>query len=535
MPLLLGLAAAIPLAFIDPDELALVISAAPGEILLVGIKAAVGAALVGFVFALALLIAVYGASRQTAYARPSTSFSLPVGIIIFLVLAVFIYFFAGQPGFFGEGLFVLLESQPDLSTAAQITDPVQRRQFVYDTLVAHAAASQADIRQRLDRFGVDYTPYYLVNGIHVQGGLLAHLWLLTRPEVSTVLTIPNLRPLPALPPQSLGSDSRPTEPQWNLTNIHADRVWQDFGVTGTGVVIGQSDSGVQWDHPELADSYRGRNGDHNFNWYDPWYGSQQPQDINGHGTHTLGSVLGNSTGVAPDAQWIACANLARNLGNPAYYLDCMQFMLAPFPLGGSPFSDGDPARGAQVLNNSWGCPEIEGCQPETLLPAVRALTQAGIFVVASAGNDGPFCASLDDPLAIYPEVFTVGAGDENGSLAFFSSLGPVDVDGSNRIKPDVIAPGELVLSAMPDGTYGVMSGTSMAGPHVAGVVALMWSANPKLIGDIERTRQILYESSDHAYNGYLPGCPGATDIPSTAIGYGMIDAYNAVKAAIELK
>ena len=96
--------------------------------------------------------------------------------------------------------------------------------------------------------------------------------------------------------------------------------------------------------PELANSYRGRNGDHNFNWYDPWYGAQQPQDINGHGTHTLGSVLGNSTGVAPDAQWIACANLARNLGNPAYYLDCMQFMLAPFPLGGSPFSDGDPAR-----------------------------------------------------------------------------------------------------------------------------------------------------------------------------------------------
>ena len=94
-------------------------------------------------------------------------------------------------------------------------------------------------------------------------------------------------------------------------------------------------------------------------------------------------------GVAPDAQWIACVNLERNLGNPPLYLNCMQFMLAPFPHNGDPLKDGDPTRAAYVLNNSWGCPTLEGCDAESLRPAVDALRKAGIFVAVSAGNDGP--------------------------------------------------------------------------------------------------------------------------------------------------
>jgi subtilisin family serine protease len=84
---------------------------------------------------------------------------------------------------------------------------------------------------------------------------------------------------------------------------------------------------------------------------------------------------------------------------------------------------------------------------------------------------------------------------------------------------------------MPGSTYGEMTGTSMAGPHVAGVVALMWSANPQLVGDIERTRQILIETAQ-PYTGPLPDCSGAQDTPSTAVGYGLVDAYAAVKAAM---
>ena len=194
---------------------------------------------------------------------------------------------------------------------------------------------------------------------------------------------------------------------------------------GAGIIIGQSDSGVQWDHPELQDLYRGADANHSLNWYDPWYASPIPYDINGHGTHTLATILGNHTGVAPDAQWIACSNLARNLGSPSLYLDCMQFMLAPFPQDGDPFQDGQPASGANILNNSWGCPDIEGCDTLVFQPALSALKIAGIFFVASAGNDGPYCASLNVPPPIYAEAFAVGAIDRSRKLAEFSSIGPV--------------------------------------------------------------------------------------------------------------
>ena len=89
----------------------------------------------------------------------------------------------------------------------------------------------------------------------------------------------------------------------------------------------------------------------------------------------------------------------------------------------------------------------------------------------------------------------MGAVNRDGVLSEFSSLGPVTVDGSGRAKPDIVAPGERVLSAMPGGTYEYQDGTSMAGPHVAGVVALLWSAKPELIGDIERTERILAETA----------------------------------------
>ncbi|NKQ37314.1 MAG: S8 family serine peptidase, partial [Chloroflexi bacterium] len=491
----------------------------------------------------------------------------PAFTVITLLLAAAVYFTAGQPGLHGDRIFVILKDQADVSSAVQIDDYDQRRQFVYDALTSHADTTQADLRQSLDRLGVDYTPYYLVNGLEVRGGLPLQWWLSTRPEVDRVIPSPVLRPVPANLPLPSQPASPPAEPEWNLTNIGADRVWQEFGVTGQGIVIGQSDSGVQWDHPELLDGYRGQDGNHDGNWLDPWNGSAAPTDAGGHGTHTLGSILGNNVGVAPDAAWFACANLSRNLGNPALYLDCMQFMLAPYPQAGSAFTDGDPTRSAHVLNNSWGCPEAyEGCDADSLQTAVAALRAAGIFVVASAGNDGPDCRTITDPIAIYDESFTVGAVDRNNNLAVFSSAGPVTVDGSGRIKPDIIAPGVDVLSSVPGDGYARNSGTSMAGPHVVGVVALIWSANPDLIGDIERTEEILRASAtpfqpapgvsslpedlaelegeapafladslEQAADPVSGTCLAETDtavIPNNVAGYGIVNAYEAVKLAL---
>jgi subtilisin family serine protease len=339
-------------------------------------------------------------------------------------------------------------------------------------------------------------------------------------------------------------------------------VWEELGVRGAGIVIGQSDSGADWEHEEIRDAYRGQAGQHGSNWLDPWNATPAPVDANGHGTHTLGSVLGNRTGVAPDATWFACANLYRNLGNPALYLDCMQFMLAPYPQGGDPFTDGDPRLAAHVLNNSWGCPQAyEGCDATSLEPAVEALRAAGLFVVASAGNEGPGCSTLADAPAIYDSVLSVGAIDQDGDLAPFSSRGPVMEDGSGRTKPNIVAPGVGVLSSYPGNTYEVSSGTSMAGPHIAGVVALMWSANPGLIGDIEATEAILLGTTrpftgsleatmldmmtelegrpDAARGGGMTDMPGYVCgrglevTPNDYVGYGVVDAYAAVQMALE--
>jgi subtilisin family serine protease len=214
----------------------------------------------------------------------------------------------------------------------------------------------------------------------------------------------------------------------------------------------------------------------------------------------------------------------------------MQFMLAPHPPGGDAFVDGVPARGANVINNSWGCPELEGCDAATFAEAVHALRVAGVFVVAAAGNEGDRCATVSSPLALYDAVLSVGAIDAAGRLAPFSSRGPVRADGSGRVKPDLVAPGVQVLSAYPGDTYYVADGTSMAAPHVTGVVALIWSANPGLIGDIDRTEQILAETArsyDAAQHG-TPRCGERGADPTNAVGYGIVDAYAAVQRAMEV-
>jgi subtilisin family serine protease len=122
--------------------------------------------------------------------------------------------------------------------------------------------------------------------------------------------------------------------------------------------------------------------------------------------------------------------------------------------------------------------------------------------------------------------------DQAGNMAFFSSRGPVTADGSGRIKPDITAPGVDILSSLPGGGYGSNSGTSMAGPHVAGAVALLWSADPTLIGDIDRTEQLLIQAADPYAGSTSVGCFEG-DVPNTAYGYGVLDVYEAVKLALE--
>jgi hypothetical protein len=516
---LVGLAAAGPLAFTDPEEITL---------LLLGRDVPFWAA-VAALGSLAVALAI-GVGYAVAFARDRhVRLNLPVAAGIALVVAAagaVVYFGPGQPGLYGDRLFVVLRDQADLTGVPATTGPDGRGDrvgTVYRTLVEHAERTQAPLRRELDRLHLHYTPYYLVNAVEVHAGPELRPWLARRADVDRVLYSQRLRPLPAGASVMHGRGPAPQGPVWNISAIGADRVRAELGVDGSGVVVGSSDSGVDGTHPALRDGFRGGPD----SWYDPWYGTRTPTDAGGHGTHTLATAVGRGgVGVAPGARWVGCVNLGRNLGNPARYLDCLQFMLAPFPPGGNPFTDGRPDRAPHVLTNSWGCPTIEGCDARALRPATAALRAAGIFFAVAAGNTGPFCDSIDDPPAPYRDAFTVGAVDRGGRVTDFSSRGPTP----GAAKPDLVAPGADVVSALPGGGYGALDGTSMATPHVAGVVALMWSANPRLIGDVDATARILRETArpaDVPRASRQDGCGGYPNIA----GAGIVDAYAAVRAA----
>jgi len=467
-----------------------------------------------------------------------------------------LYVFAGEPGFANDGFLIILEEQAGLDDAHAISDREARLQYAYDMLVETAERTQGPLRAELDELGVPYRPYYIINMIRVDG----HRWLMRRfegrPGVAQVILNPNVREYPRRIPIPYGGDTGlPGEVQSNLAAIHADVAWA-LGVTGEGVVVAGQDTGYDWTHPALKSHYRGwdgENADHDYNWHDAWDDTAVPFDDDSHGTHTMGIVLGddgagNRTGVAPGAQWIGCRNMRRGFGNPGAYAECMEFFLAPYRHGGDPFSAGDVTLAPHVVNNSWGCPDIEGCFPDTLEPAVEALRAAGIMMVVSAGNDGPVCATVTDPPSNYDAVFSVGATDEYGGIVSFSSRGPVD----GLVKPDVTAPGAYVRSSVPGGGYGYAGGTSMAGPHVTGLVALLWSADPALVGDVDATEMLICQTAvpkpveslctieDEVPEGPFAAlthnpvcaCGDVTGVPNNVYGCGFIDAGAAVRKAL---
>lgn len=507
---LIGIAAFGPLAFFDPVEINifLIEGDVPFFAIVAGAVAWIGALVAGLFYGLGSNL--LARTRQPVAAVAATVVALGAGAL---------YAFAGQPGLYGDQLFVVLKEQASLEGLPTTTGLGSGRDArvaaVYQRLVEHAERTQAPLRAELERFRLGYQPYYLINAIRVAGGPEVRAWLELRDDVDRVLLDQRLRPLPRTRPATAGAVKEPPDrPQWNIEMVGAPEVWQRG--QGKGIVVGTSDSGVDGQHPALAPGYRG--GDDS--WYDPWDGTTFPVDSQGHGTHTLGTAVGGQLiGVAPEAQWIGCVNLDRNMGSPSYYLDCMQFMLAPFAKGGNPFKDGRPARAAHVLTNSWGCPALEGCDIELTRPATDALAAAGIAFVAAAGNEGPRCGSIDDPPAVDPSAFTVAAVNEQGAITDFSSRGQ-PASG----KPDVAAPGAQVLSAMPHNTYDRLDGTSMATPHVAGVIALLWSVHPELVGDIEGTYSLLRGSATP-----VEGSPTCGDLEDG--GAGIVNAARAVQQA----
>ena len=456
---------------------------------------------------------------------------------------------------------VVLDAQADLSGAARLSDKVDRGRAVYEALTAVATRTQAPLRALLDARGATYRAYWVTNMLWVRGNRTLVQALAERLDVAYVYA--NTAQRVGLPQPSLAASRTVTDGiAWNIDFVHAPEVWA-MGVTGQGTVIGGQDTGYDWQHEALKAQYRGWDGDsadHNFSWHDAIHSNNPntspgnpcgfdapaPCDDQGHGTHTMGTMVGatdeRTVGMAPDARWIGCRNMEQGWGTPTSYSECYEWFIAPYPIGGDPFTDGDPAKAPHVINNSWACLVEEGCAaPEVLQAVVEAVRAAGIVTVHSAGNNGDRCNTITTPAAIYDASFTVGATaatyDEesdtwigNNLIAGFSSRGPVTSDGSGRPKPDIVAPGVGIESSLAGGGYGVNQGTSMAAPHVAGLVALLISAEPALAGDVDALESAITQSALRRTTSQGCGDDTPASVPNNVYGWGRIDALAAYES-----
>jgi serine protease AprX len=429
---------------------------------------------------------------------------------------------------------VVLREQANLAPAANLASKAAKGRFVVDALRTVANRSQGALRASLDQRGVPYQPFYIVNMIKVSGDRALMLDLAARADVERIVANPAVRA--SLPVQT-GVDVSPDAVEWNVTRVKAPNVWA-LGFRGEGQVVADADTGVDWDHPSLKAHYRGWNGvsaDHDFNWHDAIQGSATPIDPHGHGTFTTSQTVGddgvgNQVGVAPGAKWIGCRNMdSSGTGTPATYTECFEWLIAPYPIGGDP-NDGDPSLAPDSINNSWGCPPSEGCDKGTLRAIVKAVRSAGIFPAVSAGNSGPGCFSVNTPPATYDEAYSIGATTMSDTIASFSSRGPSLRGDRQIVKPDLSAPGQSIRGAVPGTGYqSGWSGTSMAAPHIAGGVALVWQAKPSLAGNITATEALFNSTAVGKTSTQNCGSVPGAQIPNNTFGWGILDLLAAVE------
>lgn len=422
---------------------------------------------------------------------------------------------------------VILEEQADLEGARLLPTKEEKGWYVYRQLTAAAERTQPPLRRFLQSRGASYRSYWIRNMVLVEADAGLLLALAGRPEVARLEALP--RAYQDLPLAAPAPAPTPNAVEWNIARVHADLVWA-LGITGTGVVVGNLDTGESYTHTALVRSYRGcvdppacTTFDHDYNWWDGPGGVQEPKDFGYHGTHTLGTILGddgagNQVGMAPGAQWIACPGDPQDGGDPNLSpFECFQWFLAPTKLDGS---DPRPDLAPDVINCSW-------TWTGDYRDIIHTLSMAGIFYSKSGGNTGPACGTTTNP-GQYLEVTATGAFAQGDTIASFSSRGPVVLDYETVLKPDIAAPGVDVRSSLPGGQYGTLSGTSMSAPHTTGAVALILSARPELRGQIDTLQHILKSTAEPKIDAQ---CPPYIGHPNNVWGWGILDAYAAVQYA----
>ena len=455
---------------------------------------------------------------------------------------------------------VILQVQADVSAAKQMRSKTDKGQYVFETLSTFAESSQRKLRDLLQLENVPHQSFWIVNGLWVKASKKLIEQIAKMPEVGRLEINPVWHleePMPEV--TTATAQDRLTPISWGLTKINADDVWA-MGYTGQGIVVGGQDTGYEWGHPAIKNKYRGWNGstaDHNYNWHDAIHALiggganscglnlDHPCDDHDHGTHTMGTMVGGPNadsiiGVAPNAVWMGCRNMEEGDGTPATYTECFQWFVAPTNLANqSP----DASKAPHVINNSWSCPGSEGCNASnyaTMEAVVNNVRAAGIFVVVSAGNEGPGCSTVNAPAGIFDASYTVGATNSNDDIAGFSSRGPVTVY-TNIKKPDISAPGVAIVSCIghdnASGSYSYASwnGTSMAGPHIAGVVALILSARPDLIGSVDAVENVINNTALPRFSTAFCGGDNGSTRPNNMYGWGRVDALAAVNTALPIE
>ncbi len=447
-----------------------------------------------------------------------------------------------------KNIVIMMKEQSDISAVGNIKGKDAKATFVYHQLYSEAKESQQQIIHILTENKIRHRSFYIVNMISATCNMDMIKRLSEREDVAYIIEDSKFT-MQQMPERDETSKGGERAPIWGLNKIGAPTVWS-MGHTGQGVVIGGQDTGYAWEVTTIKSKYRGWDGvtaDHDYNWHDAvhsnsrynpcGYDNPQPCDDHNHGTHTMGTMVGSldnngdDIGVAPGAKWIGCRNMDNGDGTLTTYVECFEWFLAPYPVSGG---SGDPTKMPHVINNSWGCPPVEGCNTtnfDIMEQALNNLRNAGCVVVVSAGNAGPNCATVKDPAAIFEGSFSVGATNSSDVIANFSSRGVVEVDGSFRLKPNVSAPGVNVRSCNKDGIFENYSGTSMAGPHVAGLVALIISANPNLAGEVDQIEDIIEQTAYRLTSSLTCGDISGSNIPNTTYGYGRIDAVAAVSRA----
>lgn len=309
---------------------------------------------------------------------------------------------------------------------------------------------------------------------------------------------------------------------WNLEAINAYKAQRYTKDCNNEVVVGIIDSGVDSTHSAISKNYRGNDSSlAAYSWYNTITGKdgsqEKPYDDRGHGTHVCGTILGSKEnallGVAPKAKWIGVKVFDQDgETDNVKLLKAGEWIMAP---------NGDPTKAPKVVNNSWGGNSNDGFFQEI----VKKWREAGIFPVFSAGNVGPFNDGGDDSIGTpgaYPESYAVGAIRKDEHIAKFSLRGKSSY--TNKIKPDIVAPGVNILSCIPGEKYTIYTGTSMAAPHVTGVIALMLQVNPNLT--VDQIENILNETALPLKDEYY------TTTPNNGYGYGKVNAVSAVQLAM---